>query len=435
MEIKNIPIREINPAPYNPRVNLQPGDPRYDHLVRSIDKFGLVEPLVWNKQTGNLVGGHQRLKILVAQEHTSVDVVVVDLAPEQEKALNLALNKITGDWDEQKLAELLEELSQTPDFDFVVTGFELDEANDLINSVLGHDILPNDDFDVDAALEAAGPVVTQPGDLILLGRDPATQHRLLCGDCTDPQQVQKLMTGERAALFATDPPYLVSYDGNNRPNSNKKQSKQERITWDDMDANPDLYRKFIRAAIDEAIAKDAAWYCWYASRNHCLIQQAWDEAGALFHCQIIWAKNRGIPTRTWYLWQHEPCLMGWLKGNKPKRVSKKHLTTVWNIDSSGTSGGEKRPDHPTPKPVEVFEIPMQQHTVPGDICYEPFAGSGSQFIAAQRLQRRCFGLELNPKYCDVIVRRFIAMAGEDAVEPDVAERYRLTPSVENKVLS
>lgn len=458
MNIQRTPIDEINPAPYNPRVDLKPGDLAYDALHRSVDEFGLVEPLVWNKQTGNLVGGHQRLKVLIARGETEVETVVVDLTPEKEKALNLALNKIQGDWDEQKLAELLDELIQTPDLDIALTGFEAIEATDLIAEILGDaDSQRDEQFDVDAALEAGGEPVTQPGDVIELG-----EHRLKCGDSTNPDDVRELMNGQRAVLFATDPPYLVGYDGTNHPGSKRKPSRKSSsnngnavntdegrkdwsgsygVTWDDAEANPDLYKKFIAAAVAEALTPNAAWYCWHASRNQAMLEQAWNENGAFVHCQIIWVKNKGVPTRTWYLWRHEPCLMGWIKGNMPERVQQKRLSTVWELDT--LPNGAERPDHPTPKPLEVFEIPMRQHTRSGglsggrsgggDICYEPFAGSGTQIIAAERLKRRCFAMEISPRYCDLIVRRFIAFAGESAVDPAVAERYRLPETTNTEV--
>lgn len=406
MNIQNIPIDRVNPAPYNPRLDLQPDDPRFKSLARSVEEFGLVEPLVWNSRTGNLVGGHQRFKVLKARRETSVPAVVVDLPPTKEKALNLALNKVQGDWDEQKLAELLSELVNTPEFDLELTGFEFDEARDLIDEFLDNQDA-GESFDVDKALKDSGPAVTQPGDLILLGQDPALQHRLLCGDATNPEHVKQLMDGQRAVLFATDPPYLVDYEGE---------------AWDDSKANPDLYEKFIGVAVEEAVAPHAAWYCWHASRRQAMLEAAWTKHGAFVHCQVIWAKNRPVLGRSWYLWQHEPCLMGWVRGNMPPRANEYHLSTVWDADT--LPHGDDRPDHPTPKPVELFEIPMRQHTRRGEICYEPFAGSGTQIIAAQRLGRRCFALELSPVYCDLIVRRFIAAFGEGAVIPEIARKYR-----------
>jgi DNA modification methylase len=427
MDIQTIAIDRIDPAPYNPRLDLQPGDPQYEKLARSIDEFGLVEPLVWNRRSGHLVGGHQRLKILLARGVTEVQAVVVDLAPAREKALNLALNKVQGDWDQVKLAELLHELTEVPDFDIGVTGFDLEESRDLISALLVDD-RREESFDVDAAVERVATPVTRPGDLIVLGSDPAGRHRLLCGDSTDAEHVRRLMDGQRAALFATDPPYLVDYDGTNHPGATcgarqKDWSATYGVTWDDADGNPELYERFNRVAVAEALAPRAAWYCWHASRRQAMLEAAWNACSAFVHCQVIWAKNRPVLTRTWYTWQHEPCLMGWVKGNMPARIDRHRLSTVWHIDT--IPNGSQRPDHPTPKPLEVFEIPMRQHTRQGEICYEPFAGSGTQFIAAERLKRRCFGLEISPVYCDVIVRRFIAFAGEDAVDPEIAEKYRL----------
>ncbi|MEM9084168.1 MAG: DNA methyltransferase, partial [Planctomycetota bacterium] len=158
-------------------------------------------------------------------------------------------------------------------------------------------------------------------------------------------------------------------------------------------------------------------------RKQAMLEQAWNENSAFVHCQVIWSKGRGVPGRTWYMWSHEPCLMGWQKGRMPRRFEQRRLPTVWEFETLPSN--DDRPDHPTPKPIELFEIPMRQHTCEGDICYEPFAGSGTQFIAAQRRRRRCFGMEIDPKYCDLIVRRFIAEAGEDAVSPEIADRYRL----------
>ncbi|UYV13438.1 MAG: hypothetical protein NCW75_03930 [Phycisphaera sp.] len=428
MNMKSITIESINPAPYNPREDLQPEDPRFQKLQQSVEEFGLV----WNSQTGNLVGGHQRLKVLIANGETQDPVVVVDLTPDKEKALNLALNKIQGGWDDTKLAELLDGLIDSEEVDLDLTGFEVDEAQDLIDRLLDGITGVEDEQDVDHVPNTSSEPVTRPGDLILLGRDPASQHRLLCGDSTDPEQVRMLMDGQRAVLFATDPPYLVDYNGTNHPGGRSKKGKRNAPkdwsdsygkTWDDASANPELYEKFVRAAVEEAVAPNAAWYCWHASRRQAMLEAAWEKAGAFVHCQIIWTKNKGVPTRTWYLWRHEPCFMGWLRGSPPARRDETRLPTVWEIDT--IPNGADRPDHPTPKPLEVFEWPMRQHTRRGEICYEPFAGSGQQVIAAQKLGRRCFAIEISPAYCDLIVRRYIKLAGEDAVEPEVAERYRV----------
>jgi ParB-like chromosome segregation protein Spo0J len=226
MRIESIPIERINPAAYNPRIDLQPGDPDYDRLQRSMDEFGFVEPLVWNRRTGNLVGGHQRLKILAAQGVHCIDVSVVDLPPERERALNVALNKIGGDWDERKLADLLTGLAEIPDFDVSLTGFDSTEITHLLDRLeaLGDE----DDFDLGDALDAAGgrPLVTAPGELIELGR-----HRLLCGDAARPEDVERLLEGAKADLVFTDPPYNVNYYGRNRPMPRTARPKRSR-SWE-----------------------------------------------------------------------------------------------------------------------------------------------------------------------------------------------------------
>ncbi len=425
MRIEQVEISQINPAPYNPRKDLKPEDSEYKKLARSLDEFGCVEPLVWNKRSGNLVGGHQRLKILIDRGVTETAVSVVDLPPEREKALNIALNKIQGDWDDDKLAELLEELAGLPDFDIELTGFELPDAEELIAEHLKSD--PEDEaFDLEAELERQGPVITQPGDLLELGR-----HRLLCGDSTNVKDVRKLMDGKRAILFATDPPYLVGYDGTNHPGktsqrrvklkSNKDWSKNCGFTWDDPDANPELYERFIKAAVEEAIRPNAAWYCWHASRRQVMVEEAWAKAGAFVHQQIIWVKDRPILSRSWYTWQHEPCFFGWVRPNKPPRRTDKHLSSIWQLPTVPV--GQKN-EHPTSKPVEVFAIPMRQHTRRGAICYEPFCGSGSQLIAAEKLGRRCYAIEISGRYCDLIVRRWISFVGRDKAPTELVERYR-----------
>lgn len=428
MIIRKVPLERLKPAPYNPRVELKPGHPMYERLKLSLDSFGVVEPIVWNKRTGHVVGGHQRLSVMSDLGHREAEVVVVNLTPEREKALNLALNKIQGDWDEPKLATLLRDLGSLSDFDLGLTGFGQREIDELLARIPGVGDALGDDaaFDAAAALDTQNPAVTKPGELLTLGR-----HRLLCGDSTKTADVRRLMGRERAILFATDPPYLVGYDGTNhpgakgttRPSKNKDWSGSYGVTWDDADANPELYDQFIGVAVAEALLPNAAWYCWHASRRQAMVEAAWQKHGAFVHCQIVWSKNRPVLTRTWYGWQHEPCFMGWRTGSKPPRVAKEVLSTIWSVDV--IPNGPERPDHPTPKPMELFEIPMRQHTVPGEVCYEPFAGSGTQIIAAERLARRCFAMEVSPHYCDLIVRRWIHLVGEARAGKTLSAHYRV----------
>ena len=204
MKIEKIKAELLKPARYNPRKDLKPGDKEYQKLRRSIEEFGYVEPVIFNRRTGNVVGGHQRLKVLLDLGHSEIDCVVVELGPEREKALNLALNKIQGEWDETKLAELMAELDAGA-FDVSLTGFDAAEVDELLNRWYAKEAV-QDDFDVDKEkerIEGEG-AQTLPGDIWLLGR-----HRLMCGDSTSEADFAKLMDGGHAQAAVTSPPYGV----------------------------------------------------------------------------------------------------------------------------------------------------------------------------------------------------------------------------------
>ncbi len=173
-----------------------------------------------------------------------------------------------------------------------------------------------------------------------------------------------------------------------------------------------LYRGFVSAAIRHAITRNAAWYCWHASRRQMMLESIWNEFGAFAHQQIIWVKSRAVLTYSVYLWQHEPCLFGWIKGEKPQilraragEAAGELPTTVWEVPSSEV---ETDAD-PTSKPCKLFTLPMELHTEPGEICYEPFSGSGSQLVAAQQVGRRCYAIEKSPPFVAVALERMAAL--------------------------
>jgi DNA modification methylase len=254
------------------------------------------------------------------------------------------------------------------------------------------------------------------------------QHRLLCGDSTRPEDVRRLMGDERARLFQTDPPYAVGYTGGSHPVTRKNCGKANRNkdwsgSYREAAPSPDIasseeagrgfYRKFIRVAIDAAIAPDAAWYCWHASRHQAMLEAVWNEIGAFVHQQIIWFKSRPVLTYSIYMWSHEPCLFGWMQGTKPLVERKQeggYPSTVWEVATAEIETNE----HPTSKPNRLFAIPMLLHTRTGDLCYEPFSGSGSQLIAAEQLGRRCYAIELEPRFVDVAISRWEKLTGEKA---------------------
>lgn len=370
-------------------------------IAASIREWGWTVPVLVD-EAGGIIAGHGR--ILAAQKLgiTEVPVMVANGWTEaQKRAYVIADNKLAlnAGWDDELLKLELGDLREL-DFDLSLTGFSDEELAELA--------LEEDEGGADPIVVPEPPrnPVSRPGDLWLLG-----DHRLLCGDSTNTDDVRRLMNGERAVLFATDPPYLVDYDGSNHPTRNKDWSPSYGVTWDDASQGAELYDGFIAAAIAEAITEDAAWYCWHASRRQAMLEACWERAGAFVHQQIIWAKDRGVLTRSEYLWKHEPCFFGWMKGKRPPRVSDERLGSTWEIPSLY---GEDRPDHPTPKPLDCFGIPMRQHVVRGGLCYEPFCGSGTQIMAGEENDRRVFAMEISPAYVDVAIERWQAATGRDA---------------------
>ncbi len=424
MQIQRVSVSKIKPAPYNPRVDLQPGDPKYESLKRGIEQFGCVEPLVWNARSGNLVGGHQRFKILREQGAAEVDVSVVDLPEEQEKALNIALNKLDGEWDDAKLAALLDELTTLNEFDIELTGFDLPDANELIASVLHTNNEDKDeDFDVDAASRTDHPAVTKPGEVIELGR-----HRLLCGDCSRMADVRRVLGDGRADLLATDPPYGVNYYGGNRPMPEKarpKQSRQwQRIYNDNM--TQAQYTRWLRRVLKNAaanLAPGGPFYIWNGHRQFGPMYTMLGDLGFKISCVITWAKESFAIGYGDYHQQTEFCLYGWLEENGAHNwYGPNNESTLWQVKREPT----KSYLHPTQKPLELFERATRNSTRAGQTVFDGFLGSGTALIAAERTGRRCRGIEIEPHHCDVIVRRYIGFVGEDNVPAKLANRYRLS---------
>ena len=271
-------------------------------------------------------------------------------------------------------------------------------------------------FDLEAAIKAAQSApVAQRGDIWLLG-----DHRLMCGDRPTLTTWPSLMNGQKASLLATDPPYLVDYTGGNHPDSKGNKGKPGKDkNWDeyvDPEVSVEFYRKFLALGL-QYLKPNSAIYQWHAHRRQALVEQAWTACKLLVHQQIIWVKARGVLTHSHYLWAHEPCFYGWAEGQPPSKKPPSNERTVWQLDQQGNSMNI----HPTQKPVELFMRPIEYHTEIGDICYEPFLGSGTQIIAAERLSRRCFAMEKEPLYVDVARFRWEAFTGEKATKEEVKQ--------------
>ena len=378
---------DLLPADYNPRKDLKPGDAEYEKLKRSIEQFGYVEPVIWNKTTGRVVGGHQRLKVLIDMGMTEVDCVVVELSEEKEKALNVALNKISGDWDKDKLALLIADL-QGADFDVSLTGFEPAEIDALFKDTI-KDGVKDDDFDVGAELEK--PTFSKAGDIWTLGR-----HRLICGDSTKAETFDMLMGSTKANLVITDPPYNVNYEGS-----------AGKIKNDNM--ADEAFYNFLLAAYTQmhsAMADDASIYVFHADTEGLNFRRAFADAGFYLSGCCIWKKQSLVLGRSPYQWQHEPCLYGWKKNGKHQWYTGRKETTIWEFDKPKKNG-----DHPTMKPIPLLAYPIMNSTMSNAVALDPFGGSGSTLIACEQTDRICYTVELDEKFCDVIVKRYIEQVG------------------------
>ncbi len=375
------------PADYNPRKDLKPGDAEYEKLKRSLEQFGYVEPVIWNKTTGRVVGGHQRLKVLIDMGITEVECVVVDMPEDKEKALNIALNKISGDWDKDKLALVIADL-QGSDFDVSLTGFDPAEIDDLFKDTL-KDGVKDDDFDVDAELKE--PTVTKFGDVWTLGR-----HRLVCGDSTKADPFALLMGDRKANLVITDPPYNVNYEGS-----------AGKIQNDNM-GNDAFYQFLLDAFTNTAavMADDASIYVFHADTEGLNFRRAFADAGFYLSGCCIWKKQSLVLGRSPYQWQHEPVLYGWKNGGKHQWYTGRKETTIWEFDKPKKNG-----DHPTMKPIPLLAYPIMNSSMSNTLVLDPFGGSGSTLIACEQTDRSCFTVELDEKFCDVIVKRYIEQVG------------------------
>lgn len=390
MQIEKMDISRLNPAEYNPRKDLKPGDSEYEKLKRSMEQFGYVEPVVWNKSTGKVISGHQRLKILVDMGKKEVDCVVVEMDEEKEKALNIALNKINGEWDNDKLAMLISDL-QGSDFDVSLTGFEEDEIADLFAKV-GEKDVEDDDFDMTAALEKASFV--ERGDIWTVGR-----HRLICGDATNSEDVANLMDGKKANLIVTDPPYGISF----------KSRKGLTIKNDKM-KDEEFYNFILEAfkRMSENLEKGGSAYIFHSDTGGLMFRKAFIEAGFHLSCVCIWAKNIIGMGRSDYRWQHEPILYGFLKNGQHSWYAGRNQTTLWNFDRN-----TRNTVHPNIKPIDLLSHPICNSSQENAIILDTFGGSGSTMMACEKTNRICYMMEIDEKYASVILRRAV----ENGIEP------------------
>ena len=407
-------IEEMHQDPANARTGHD-----VERIAASLAQYGQRKPIVVNRSEENKIeAGNGTWQAARSLGWTHVAAVHVEDDPMTAVGYAIADNRTAelSRWDYETLRTLMESID--PEME---TGFAEGELDELLRAA---GIAPGGEpfgepADAEPQLDRAEELAAEwgvvPGQMWRLpSRTEGREHRIICGSSTDAAVVQRLMGGERAALFATDPPYLVDYDGTNHPQAwNAPPSKTKSMNkdwsetykdWDSAEQGVELYDGFVSVAIEHAIASHAAWYCWHASRRQAMLEDVWVRHGAFVHQQIIWFKDRPVLTRSFYMWQHEPCFFGWIKGNKPKRAVDEWIGSVWEFP---TQTAFERTDHPTQKPLQLFEIPIRQHTDVGEVVYEPFSGSGTQIVAAENLGRQCRAVEIAPPFVAVALQRYL----------------------------
>ncbi len=396
MEFKKLPIASLVPAAYNPRKDLQPGDPEFEKIRRSIEEFGYVEPIIVNEDM-TIIGGHQRVKVLKALGHTEIDCVIVSVDKTKEKALNIALNKITGEWDTASLAQLLADLDKES-YNLELTGFDWDEAEKLLKTVEKESDSHDDDFEP----ELPEQPISRRGDVWLLGR-----HRLMCGDSTVPEDMAVLLEGKRVEMVFTDPPWNVNYGATDHPSWKQRTIQNDSMSEED-------FRLFLTktfACMADALVVGGMAYVVMSAQEWGSLMPALSENGFHWSSTIIWNKDRLVLSRKDYHTRYEPIWYGW-KDGAPRihPLTDRQQCDVWDIPRPS-----KSEEHPTMKPVELVERAIQNSSKRGNFVLDQFGGSGTTLIACENTGRTCYMMELDPKYADVIVARYIRKASAENV--------------------
>lgn len=398
MNIQILKIEDLKPAEYNPRKDLTPEDEEYQKIKKSLTEFGYVAPVIVNADM-TVIGGHQRLKVLKELGYTEIECNIVDLDKNKEKALNIALNKITGEWDNGKLEELLAELKEA-DIDMDMTGFSFDEVDNILKDITGS---KEDDFDLDEALNEIEEPVSKPGDIWILGK-----HRLMCGDSTSKDDIEKLMNNHKSDMVFTDPPYLMNFDGNVHADGSKSfnashgKIKNDNMTREEGD-------EFI-LKIFENIRKynKGAYYVCFYRLGLDYIFRALDKLNNRYKALIIWNKGNHTLSNSDYMSKYEPIVYGWFASHL--FYGNRSNFDIWDIERT-----KKNDLHPTMKPVDLVVQAIKNSSKTEDIILDLFGGSGTTLIAAEQMNRMCYMMELDPKYCDVIIKRWESLTGEKAI--------------------
>lgn len=387
MEITKIKIKDI--IPYANNAKLHPKE-QIEQIKHSIETFGNNDPIAVDENLV-VVEGHGRLMALKELGYEEVECIVLNgLTEEQKAAYRIVHNQLTmnTDWDLEKLKAELTHIS----LDMRELGLTEEMLDEIEEE---HPSVEDDNFDVEDALNEIDKPTTQYGDLYQLGN-----HYLLCGNSTKKEEVLKLVQDNKIDLVVTDPPYNVNYEG------------QDGMKLQNDNMSNDEFKEFLKGAFScmfEVMREGAPFYVWYASREHINFETALLESGLTTRQQLIWVKNSLVIGRQDYQWRHEPCLYGWKDGAAHSWYSNRSQTTILEFDKP------KNNDlHPTMKPVNLIAYQISNSSKKEDNVLDLFGGSGTTLIACEELKRKCFIMELDPKYCDVIIKRWQTLTGKKA---------------------
>lgn len=435
MDIVKINIEELNSAEYNPRKDLQPNDPEYVKLKNSIEHFGYVDPIIVNKIGNIVVGGHQRLKVLRDLGYSEIDVVYVELNKTDEKALNIALNKISGDWDADKLEDLIREISLESDFDVELTGFTLDEIDTMFSGNLEEaeevidrkvdklDVIDDSD-NIDEAEAEKNPRNIKLGDVFKLGR-----HILMCGDSTDKEQVLKLIGENKVELLMTDPPYDQNYNnpengiGNLYKSFNKYKDSSRKLNETNLKTVEDIKDLSFWDVKKISYLSDLNFPSCYIFTSNKGIKDYLDIFKEYNFNVLVWCKKDPTPFKHGMFYSDIEYMLYFYKKGRiwnndlmPSNIYKKFYLTE---KLQGVKDNDNEKVHPTMKPMELISDKMQISSSEGGVVLDLFGGSGTTLIVAEQLGRTCLMMEYEPKYMNVIIDRYEKYTGEKAEKLEV----------------
>lgn len=395
MQLIEMTIESIKPYENNPRKN----DSAVDKVAESIKEFGFKVPIIVDKDY-IIIAGHTRYKAAIKLNLKKVPVIMAeDLTEEQVKAFRIMDNKSSefATWDYEALLTEMESL-KLDDYNLELTGFDFNEIEGIMDKYNPKDIEEDSDFDIDEQLETIETPKSKRGDIWLLGN-----HRLLCGDSTVKDEVEKLMNGQKANMIFTDPPYNVAYEG----------ATEDKLTIQNDDMSSEEFYNFLSKVFNnyfEIMEEGASIYVCHADSEGENFRRAYREAGLKLAECIIWVKNTFVMGRQDYHWRHEPILYGWKEGKAHYFVDDRTQDTVWEIPKPQRNG-----EHPTMKPLALCARGIKNSSKPKDLVVDLFGGSGSTLMAAAEVDRICYTMELDERYTDVILLRYINQYGSDNV--------------------